>query len=248
MWRSVSGMVVVGLIVAVGLAACSGGAAGAQQTPEATPTASGPRLSATYEGALPIESQLILGTLQLEGTDLAVTQAQASELLLLWRAYQALGQSDTTAEAELNAVIDQIQETLTPEQVEAITALQLTQDDIRGVMEDLGIGPGAQGAANGDGSQTGGVLRTGGVVIGGGAGEFSGGVPGDFAGGPPAEFAEGAPGSAAAGGVFPQGQDLTADQLATLEASRGQAPNGGGQFSLRMLEPLLSLLEERAGS
>ncbi len=232
-----------GLIVAVGLTACSGGAAGAQQTPEVTPTASAPRLSATYEGALPIESQLILGTLKLEGTGLAVTQAQASELLLLWRAYQALGQSDTTAEAELSAVIDQIQETLTPEQVEAIAALQLTQDDIRGVMEDLGIGPGTQGAANGDGSQTGGVLRSG-----GGAGEFSGGVPGDFAGGPPGEFAEGAPGSAAAGGVFPQGQELTPDQLATLEAARAHAPNGGSQLSLRMLGPLLTLLEERAGS
>ena len=75
------------------------------------------RLSDDYGDALSVQGQLALGTLQLEETELAVDEALAAELLPLWRAAQSLANSDTAADAEVKAVINQIQDTMTPEQV-----------------------------------------------------------------------------------------------------------------------------------
>jgi len=79
--------------------------------------------------ALPIETQLVLGTLQLEGTDLAVTSQQAAELLPMWQVYQSLTSSGGAAQAEIDGLIEQIRETMTQKQMQAITAMNLSQQD-----------------------------------------------------------------------------------------------------------------------
>ena len=99
---------------------------------------------------LPLAAQLAVGTLRLEGTDQAVTTEQATQLLPLWQAYRTLSASDTAAQVELEAVIQQIQGTLTPEQTQAIELMQLTRQSMSEVLQALGLNlesegtPGAQ--------------------------------------------------------------------------------------------------------
>ena len=207
------------------------------------PTGSAGALSEGYEGALPVQTQLIVGTLQLEESETAVTREQAAELIPLWKAVRSLSSSDTAAQAELEALTDQVQETMTAEQLQAIAAMQLTQEDLFGVMQELGIGPG--GAAEGDQ-----VFQFGGEGPGDGpasGGRAAGGGPPEgfvFEGRPPEGFQGGGPGGG--GQVFVQ--DLDPDQVATLQAERGGQAPGGGRAGLFLIEPLLEMLETKAGA
>jgi hypothetical protein len=103
-----------------------------------------------YENALPANSQLALGTLRLEGTDTAVTPAQAKTLLPLWQAIQnGVLQND----AETNAVLRQIEGTMTAEQLAAIAAMQLTAEDMTAYMQESGLqNPGEMGSPPGAGA------------------------------------------------------------------------------------------------
>lgn len=98
------------------------------------------------DGATPLAMQLALGTFQLEGTDLAITTEQAPELLPLWKAALSLSQSDNVAAEELEAVFEQIQETLSEKQADAITTMELSFEDMASIAEqynlDLGRGGG----------------------------------------------------------------------------------------------------------
>jgi len=90
-------------------------------------------LSADYSGALSVRTQLALGTVQLDSTDRAVTAAQAETLLPLWQALQTLENSGTAADVEINAVVNQIQATMTREQLGGIAAMKLSE----GSLDDL---------------------------------------------------------------------------------------------------------------
>jgi hypothetical protein len=210
------------------------------------PTA-GSILSEDYPGALPANVQLILGTLQLEGTDLAVTNKQASSLAPLWKAMRSLSGSDTAAEAEIEAVLDQIQRSMTSDQLEAIAAMELIQEDLFTAIQEMGIQPFAPGAAGRfSGSGTGDFI----------AGGPEGGPPGGGAaggaifigpeGGPPGD---GGPGGFG-GGQLPEGftNNLDPDQLATLEAQRESGGGPGARIAPFLLDPLIELLEARAGA
>lgn len=106
------------------------------------------------EDALPVRNQLLVGTLKLEGTDLAVTPEQASELLVLWQASIALSRSGTGATEEVTAVLNQIEATMTPEQIAAIADMQLTREDIQAISQEMGLSTGS-----GDGEGAGGANR-----------------------------------------------------------------------------------------
>ena len=84
------------------LAACGGATTESANKPGSETAAitngNSTRLSADYKDALPVSTQLIIGSLQLDDTDKAISEAQADELLPLWQAYQSLGNSETTAE------------------------------------------------------------------------------------------------------------------------------------------------------
>lgn len=181
-------------------------------------------------GELPATTQLILGTLKLEETENAVTAEQAAELLTLWQTLQVLSESDTAAQQETEALITQIQETMTGEQMQAITDMDLSREDMMTVMQEQGLGMGVnpQNSTSQSGSSS----------SGGGFTGPAGGMP------PPDErgFQGGGPGMVAGG----QGQTLSADQIATAQAAR-QA-GGGNMIPAPLLNALIEFLKEKAGS
>src|SRR3990172_8311753 len=111
----------IGVYSAVLLSSCSGLAQVSSSTSA---------LSEAYPGALSGESQLVAGTLLLEEADLAVTAEQASELHLLWMAFRSLNSSETSAQAEIDAVLAQIEDSMSSEQLEAIAGMQLTSENM----------------------------------------------------------------------------------------------------------------------
>ncbi len=118
------------IILTIALAGC--------QT-ESTPEPESGTLNQSYaENALPIETQLIVGTINLEETDLAVDAEMAEELLPLWKMYKSLIESDIAAQEEVTALIDQIQDAMTAEQIEAIAAMELTREDMAALNQEKG--------------------------------------------------------------------------------------------------------------
>jgi hypothetical protein len=103
-------------------------------------------LDTSYPGALNAASQLMLGTLRLEGAENAVTPEQAKTLLVLW---QALSGRVLKSDAERNAVLAYIETQMTPAQLQAIAAMRLTQNDLLARMsegsQEPGFGPGRAG-------------------------------------------------------------------------------------------------------
>jgi hypothetical protein len=93
--------------------------------------------------------KLPAGTLMLEDTALAVTPAQAKELLPLWQMLRALQGSSTASQVETQAVLDQIQAAMTPEQLAAIE--DMSQEDMRALFEELGMGRRQQDSDSGEG-------------------------------------------------------------------------------------------------
>lgn len=224
------------------LAACGGdGAAATAVSTTTTTSTDSPRLTADYNDALPVQSQLAVGTLQLEETDLAVDEAAAAELLPLWRALQSLSNSDTTAEMELTAVLNQIQNTMQPEQVKAITDMRLTEESLTALIETGELTLGRGGFGNEDGGSS-------------GEGPFAEGMPGGGPGGMPlgGGMADGGTGGGPGGGMGAgmgagQGQaDLSEDDLATRQAARESGDFSGFQNqALTMV--VIRLLEEKTG-
>jgi len=135
----------VGLIVALAvgvLAGCGGEQAATAPADTAdSETYTSEVLDTSYPDALSVSNQLVLGTIELEETEHAVTPEQATALLPLWQALQG----GVTAEAEVNAVLKQIEGTMTQEQLEAIAAMQLAQEDLQAWMQEQGMGFGGQG-------------------------------------------------------------------------------------------------------
>jgi hypothetical protein len=226
------------ILVAVAGVAC--GRSARAEPVAAARTVGGTALAEDYADALSVPSQLIVGSLRLEESDLAVGADQAAELLPLWQAYQSLSNSDTTAEAEIEGLVKQIQETMSPAQVAAIAGMRLTAEDATAVMQVQGaaFGRGGQdsGQSGGQNSSSGGFggfpappgggFRGGGFRDGGGGGFRSGG----FAGG-------GAP-----GGV----ENMTPEERATAVAER--LGSLSGDLATRgLLNALITSLQVKTG-
>ena len=120
------------LVLSMVVSACGG-------TPAAPTASPAGALSEDYENAISVRNQLLLGTLRLQGTAEALTADQAKSLLPLWQAVQALTGSETTAEEETDAVLNQIEAALTPAQVRAIAALQLTNEHLTAWYSEMGV-------------------------------------------------------------------------------------------------------------
>jgi len=133
-------------------------------------------LNEDYADALPVATQLALGCLQLEETDLALDEEQAAGLIPLWQAYQTLSTSDKTAEAEVTAVLNQIQDTMTDEQVTEIAAMALTAEDAAAWMQEAGAAFGRGAMMGGGQDKSGGGFGPGGGLPGMGAGRPGGGI------------------------------------------------------------------------
>lgn len=172
------------------------------------------------------EAQLMLGTILLDGTEHAVAMEQAEELLFLWQAYQALMQSDTTAEAELEALFGQIGRSMTEEQLAAIAAMDFTDPTYLREITELGL-------------DTGGRLN---------AAELSEGVD-------PSQIPEaGQRGQSGQGGRpegmtgAPEGMEMDPEMMeAFADGVRGAGARGMGGQQGMYLTPLITYLERISG-
>ena len=189
-------------------------------------------LDTSYPDALNVSSQLALGTVRLEETENGVTPEQATALLPLWQALQG----GVTAQAEVNAVLKQIEGTMTSEQLAAIAAMQLTQDDLRAWAQSQGLGvpPGGGSGRMGGGQDLSPEERATRQAERGGGQE-----PSPEMATRRAEFEsmseeerEAVRATAEAGGMLPGG-------------AGGRAGGGSRQFTI-LLNPLIELLTERA--
>jgi hypothetical protein len=136
---------------ALALSACGGAPASAPAAnaavsvtaPSAAGSTAGPVvvLAENYENAVPIRNQLLIGTFRLQETALRVTPEQAAGLVPLWQALRALTSSGTAAQSEIDAVLAQIQQGMSAEQLAAIRDMHLVTQDMSTLMQSLGISP-----------------------------------------------------------------------------------------------------------
>jgi uncharacterized membrane protein YgcG len=196
---------------------------------QGTPMASNGTPGAFGQETLSASQQVLVGTFKLEGTDQAVTSEQAAELLPLWQTLKVLYESDAAANQEIEALLTQIQETMTSKQMQAISAMNLTRADMFAIMQEQGGMASGSSSSGQSSSRTGqgGFQGTGG---GPGMGGPSGGMPPDMAGGGPG---------------MGSGQSLSAEQQATVEAMRTQRAENANRLSTVLIEAVIKLLESK---
>lgn len=190
------------------------------------------RLAEDFDDALTVQAQLAVGTLQLDETELALDETSAAELLPLWQALQSLNNSDTAAAAEINAVENQIQETMSVEQISAIKELALTAESVTMMIED------------------GTLSLRGGGRFGGGERDGEDAFPGGFPGGglPGGGLPGGGPGGGGIGGRGFGGRgDLSEDDIATRQAQFAEGDGFAALQDQAMLRAVIRLLEEKTG-
>ncbi len=83
-------------------------------------------LNTDFEDATSVRNQLSYGILLLEETELSITPEQAKLLLPLYQAIVALTGDSTSSSEEINALQNQIVESLTLDQLNKIVELQIT--------------------------------------------------------------------------------------------------------------------------
>ncbi|MBC7255399.1 MAG: hypothetical protein H5T66_04775, partial [Chloroflexi bacterium] len=182
--------------------------------------------------------RLLVGIFRLEGTEDAVMPEQAAQLLPLWKGYRALSQNSTTTPAELEGLIKQLEEAMTPAQRQKIAAMSLTYADVQALAEERGI------------ALEGGRFRVGAnpeqmatrAAQGGGQSRQGAGVPMPPGGGPGGEgaiFFGGPMGGQAQGQA---GTSLSAEAVATLRA------RASTRVPTALLDALIAFLQERAES
>lgn len=96
-------------------------------------------LTEDFEDALTIKNQLLLGTIRLENTDMAIDAAQSAQLIPLWTAMESLTTSGTAADEEITALQNQIMVLMTGSQIQSIAEMQLTNEDSRNYYIEIGV-------------------------------------------------------------------------------------------------------------
>jgi len=144
------GLTLVVMMLTVMMLAACGGSATSATAPEQDSYKSA-HLDASYEGALSVRNQLILGALELDGAPNAVAPEQARTLLPLWQALKGATRSSASAQAEVNALLGQIEGAMKAEQLAAIRAMRLTQTSMQTWAAARGITMGSGGGQTGSG-------------------------------------------------------------------------------------------------
>ncbi len=223
--------------------ATSSDPAAVQGTPDAQAAQGAPA-----NGEFPEIAKVLLGSFLLENTEFAITAEQAASLLPLWKGLNALQNSETVTNEELQGLYDQITDTMTAEQKAQIETLNINQDSMRTVMESIGFG--GAGGPGGDGANlteeqiaTMEAERAANGESGMPAGGPGGGGPGGE--GMPA----GGPGGGGPDGAMPGGD---ASMMAAGAADGTEVaimPEQAGDPTLRMMsrliEPLMELLQKK---
>ena len=239
-------IIVVMVLVMVSLAACGGaGAAATVEAPGNAGNSGGTALDTSYAGALPVLNQLALGTLQVEGTDSAVSADQAAQLLPLWQALRGVLSNSNPAQAEIDVVLKQIESGMTAEQIAAIRDMRLTQSALVEWVQSNGL-------------NLGGAFGPGGGGPGGGFSDLratvqaGGEIPPELQATIEARRAQGGGGSGGfspeAQATFQAGGGLSPEARATLQAQGGPGGFRGGGASLAIIDAIIELLTSRANS
>lgn len=169
--------------------------------------------------SLPAAAELALGTLKLEGAGLTITADQASAMLPLWQVYQSLAASDTAAQAEIEALVTQIQGTLSADQWQAVQDMHLTRADLSALISEQSISVSAPQSTT-DSSTT--AAQP--------AGPDGGGMPPSDMGGDPSMT----------GGVQPVSSSASDSDTTPVMSSGTGVPSA-------LVSTLIELLESRAG-
>jgi hypothetical protein len=180
--------------------------------------------TAGTSNTLSLEGQLLVGTFKLENTSLAITSAQASTLLPLWETLESLASSNTAASQEVDAVVSQIQSSLSAQQVSSITAMKLTRSDLAATAVNTGT------ASSTSSSATTAKTR---------ASQQQSGGPN-----------EGIPPSGASGGGIPGGTDvqsITQAQTGSSASAVTPAASTSSQVSAAMIKAVVELLQKKIG-
>jgi len=155
----------------------------------------------------------------------------------MWEVYQNLMSSDTAAQAEIDGLVDQIQETMTSDQMSAIKAMNLTQQDVFATMQEQGgdFVQARQSSSSSSSTQSGGGMPGSGGMPGGGA-------PPDGGGG----MAGGAPPDGGMGGMGGAGSSTSTDQ----SQSAGTGPGAGSAAGVptALVEALIQYLQQIANA
>ena len=136
MKKSIYRLTLLTLLAVFFIYAC---APAAETAPVAPTSIAGEYLTTEFTDAASLRNQLAFGTIKLEGTSNAVTPEQAKTLIPLWQAIIALISDDTTASEELTALQDQIVTTMTEDQLQAITAMQITNAGLNVFYAEYGV-------------------------------------------------------------------------------------------------------------
>ncbi len=220
------------LFLFLGSTACAASETAVEDTAVSASTNQPARLTEDYSDALPVMIQLAAGTLQLEETNLVVDETVAAEILPLWQAAQSLNSSDTAASVEVDAVLKQIQDAMSPEQVTAIADMALTTDSLTDLLDSGAItfGRGFGQGQGRDNAESSGFTPPAGVVPGAGGGP-GGGPGGGFGGG--------------FGG--PAGTELSADDMATRQAEFASGEGVADIQEQAMVGAVIRLLQTKTG-
>jgi hypothetical protein len=179
--------------------------------------------SATATTTLSLEEQMLVGTIKLESTSQAVSAAQAKDLLPLWETLQSMASSGTAASQETDAVVSQIESTMSPEQISSITAMDLTQKDLVAAATDTGTSLATSSTAS--------TTNASSVQPQAGAGAPGGGNP-------PTDMGPGMPASTGA-------QAAGQTQTGTTQAVNSQSTGTTSQVSTALINALVQLLQKK---
>ncbi len=226
------------IALALMLSACGSGNASRSNFGGAASSGDGFRSSRNSSAPLTPELKLALGTMKLEGTKQAVNPAMAAKLVPLWQLMVQLNSSNSSAPQEVTAVVDQIQATMEPDQLNTIDGMKLTQGDLFSVFQQQAQADGAAGTSNagGQGSSSGNRAFGGGF----GGGGFGGG---GFGGG---GFGGGGFGGASrsTGGTGSNAGSLTSSSLTAAQAAQARQ----NAISSLVIGQLIRLLETKLSS
>ncbi len=181
---------------------------------------------------IPLQTRLIIGAFELEDSEYEVTSEQAAELIPLWKVLKNLLESETAAVEEIDALVNQISETMTESQMDLINNLELTSQSASELMMKMGITENLQrpDGANYETDQNGQLLQR------------PEGMPMQPPEGMPMQPGMG-------GGVGEVGGNLSQEQLEAMQANR-QAVGGGGfrpgmMGNSLLIDALIELLESK---
>jgi len=216
-------VLILSLIAVLAVSACS-----------AVGTTNGNATQTTTAGSdqLPTLSKLVVGTYKLIDSSTPVTQDQARELVVLWKAYKELNTRDSKAQQEVTDLLTQINSSLTTDQIAAIDAMNLSARDVMSLVQELGVSASAVNPSKTGSSSS--------------SNSSAGGGPGGFPGGgmPPDIVVGGGPGME--GGFALGGSTAAAPSASTIATMQARRADSGAQtatMALLLIDPLITKLE-----